>query len=891
VTLSSGARLGPYEIVSPLGAGGMGEVYRARDTRLGRDVAIKVLPEHLSKHPDARARFEREARAVSSLNHPHICTLHDVGREGATDFLVMEHLEGETLLSRLERGPVPLDEMLRVAIQIADALAAAHRSGVVHRDLKPGNVMLTKAGAKLLDFGLAKGLGPASASDLTASPTMTSPLTAAGTIVGTFQYMAPEQLAGKEADVRTDLWAFGAVLFEMATGKRAFVGETQATLIGAILHAEPPSLSQLQPVTPPALERLVKACLAKDPDDRWQSAGDLKRELVWIAAGTAVGEAAAPGSPGTAKATRTRERLAWGIAALLFAALAATLPPALTQLRGGRAPAHPVRLSLAVPEKSVARDPAISPDGTRVVVVVQDPTGIASLWLRPLDALEGEPLAGTNEASLPFWSPDGSAIAFFADGKLKRIPAAGGPVTVVCAAVDPRGGAWSPGGEIVFAPTPTGPLSAVSAAGGTPRQISALDATRDETTHRWPSFLPDGRRFLYLAWTAPRAENRAILVGSLDAADRRLLMAGDGAARYAPPGYLLFRRGTALFAQRFDASSLTLSGEPQAIADTIATGPFDGHAPFSVAAGGTLVYESGDERPKRLAWFDRAGSRLAPSWGIEEAFPSGLALSPDGKRLAFESDRGDVRNLWLLDLTRGSKTRLTFAVGGDDSPVWSPDGTRIAFDSRRSGEWEIYERAADGSGEDRLLPGVDSKDLWVTDWTDDGRYLLYTAIHEKTGADVWALPLFGDRAPIPIRATEMEERWGVASPDGRWVAYMSSESGRPEVFVEPFPGGGGRWQVSISGGSEPIWRGDGREIFFRSLDSRVCAVPVTAAGAAFDAGTPECLFAIDPTDVYLNTRNAFVVTADGQRFAAFVSEGGAPPSAVHVVLNWPAGLD
>ncbi|HSS45480.1 MAG TPA: protein kinase, partial [Thermoanaerobaculia bacterium] len=557
MTLAAGTRLGPYEITGALGAGGMGEVYRARDTRLERTVAVKVLPSHLSASPEVRQRFEREAKTISQLSHPHICALYDVGREGDTEYLVMELLEGETLSERLAKGPLPLEQTLRYGIETADALDKAHRQGIVHRDLKPGNVMLTKSGVKLLDFGLAKAMAPpAPRGSLTALPTQQG-LTQEGTILGTFQYMAPEQLEGKETDTRSDIFAFGAVLYEMATGRKAFSGSSQASLITAIMSSEPASISSVQPMTPPALDRVVKTCLAKDPDDRWQTAHDVMLQLKWIAEG-----GSQAGVPGPIVARRkSRERLAWGMAAVAFLmALAAV--SAFLYLQDRREAPRMVRSSILLPEKlrfDLGTVPvAVSPDGRRIAFAASDAEGKKLLWVRSLDALSAQPLAGTDGACCPFWSPDGRFLGFFASGKLKKVEASGGPAQTLCDAPNNRGGTWNRAGEIAFAPAARDPIQRVPSSGGAATPATKLDSSRGEISHRWPFFLPDGRHFLYFAMGAfygPKAVSNGIYVGSLDSQERRLLLRADSNVAYAPPGYLLFLRERTLMAQPFNANA------------------------------------------------------------------------------------------------------------------------------------------------------------------------------------------------------------------------------------------------------------------------------------------------------------------------------------------------
>ncbi|HET9794774.1 MAG TPA: protein kinase, partial [Thermoanaerobaculia bacterium] len=594
MTLPSGMRLGPYEIVSPLGAGGMGEVYKARDTRLGRDVAIKVLPAHLTDDPDVKARFEREAKSISQLTHPHICTLYDVGSEGGVEYLVMELLEGQTLADRIEKGPLPTDQVLKFGVEIADALDRAHRAGIVHRDLKPGNVMLTKSGVKLLDFGLAKAVtSSGAASELSSLPTQAAsrPLTEKGTVMGTFQYMAPEQLEGKDADARSDIFAFGCVLYEMATGKRAFTGATQASLVSAILRDDPKPISAVVPLAPAALDRLVRSCLAKDPEDRWQNARDVRNELTWIAQGGSQAGAAVPVAV-PAPRRRRRERLAWG-AAIAGAAAAAVAIAAARRL-GNRITEleRPTIASIVAPQKTAVRGVALSPDGRRLVFVARDSSGASLLWIRSLSSLTVQPLSGTENSSFPFWSPDSRVIGFFADGKLKRIDASGGPPQVICDAPEARGGSWSPNGVILFAPAVDGPIFRVSASGGAPSLVTKLDRARGESSHRFPFFLPDGRHFLYLVanFGAPGDfPGMGIYARSLASEKEQRVSPAHSAMAFTPSssggreGSLVFWKDGNLFAQPFDTKALRVTGESSPIVEDVQYFPQTQSALFSVS--------------------------------------------------------------------------------------------------------------------------------------------------------------------------------------------------------------------------------------------------------------------------------------------------------------------
>jgi Tol biopolymer transport system component/predicted Ser/Thr protein kinase len=890
LTLPAGTRLGPYEVVSPLGAGGMGEVYRGRDTRLERAVAIKVLAAHLTNSPGLRERFDREAKAISSLNHAHICTLYDVGHHDGTDFLVMEYLEGETLDQRLSRGPLPPDQLLRYAAEIASALDRAHRQGIVHRDLKPGNIMLTKSGAKLLDFGLAKLLPattPPVSSAFTALPTAERPLTTEGTIVGTFQYMAPEQIEGHEPDARTDIFAFGAVLYEMATGRKAFIGKSQASLIAAILATEPPPISSLQPLAPPALDRVVRTCLAKDPDERWQSAHDLLNEVKWI---QEAGSAAAVATGPVAARRKSREALAWALAAA--AALTAAAFAYLWR-DATREPPRMLQSTLLPPPKAAFNffpgSPVLSPDGRRITFVAAT-EGKRLLWVRPLNGLTAQPLVGTDNPVYPFWSPDSRFLGFFADGKLKKIDASGGPPQTLCDAPVARGGTWNRDGVILFAPQPRIGLYRVSASGGVATPATQLDASRHESSHRWPWFLPDGRHFLYLAFglgTATPTEGDGIFLGALDSAEKRLLVSSRSNAAYVDPGYLLFLREGSLMAQPFDAKRLQLSGDGFPIVEHVQYDPLTASTAFSASDNGLLAYAAGTAGGQSQAvWVDRSGKQL------DTLTPPGALSSPrlshDGRRVALaiqdSQGRGDI---WIHDLARRVSSRFTFDPGDDFDPVWSPDDSRIVFSSSRKGIGDLYQKAATGAGSDEVLFASEDRKA-ASDWSRDGRFVVFSTQGTKTRTDVWTLSL-ADRKPAVFLQTDFIEGAGVLSPDGRWMAYTSNESGRAEVYVQPFPGPGGKWQVSRDGGAWPTWRGDGRELFFvsPSPDRKVMAVDVKA-GATFEAGDPKMLF---PTRMKsASGSREYDLTSDGRRFLvnSMVSEESIAP--ITLLQNWMAEL-
>ena len=883
MTMEAGTRLGPYEILAPIGAGGMGEVYRAKDTRLGRDVAVKVLSSHLSTSEEVRQRFEREAKTISQFSHPHICSLYDVGREGDTDFLVMELLEGESLADRLGKGPLPTEQLLRYGIQIADALDKAHRQGIVHRDLKPGNVMLTKTGVKLLDFGLAKpltaaGARPVSGASVLATEAQVSqPLTERGTVLGTFQYMAPEQLEGGEADGRSDIFAFGAVLYEMATGKKAFTGKSQASLIGSILRDDPPSISEAAPMIPPALNRVVKTCLAKDPEDRFQTAHDAKLQLEWIAEG---GSQAGLPAPVVAR-RKNREKLAWGIAAMaILAAVLATFG----YVRRAPKPPRVTRFEVAIPPNVIAIDtPRISPDGRILAFNATDSGGLTRIWIRPLNALAAQPLPGTEGTTRPFWAPDSRFIGFAQGGKLMKIDVSGGPPTKICDAPTASDGTWSPEGVILFDGTGSDPIQRVSAAGGTPTIAVKPDAARKETQIGWPEFLPDGRHFMYMSINQ-KVDDSAYRIGSLDSPETKSFAPAQTMLTYAPPGYLLFVRDRTLVAQAFDAKAMKTTGEPVPLAEQIGTDAV-GLARFSVSRDGVLAYRTG-ESGNRLVWIDRAGKEIETLGDPGEYGEPDL--SPSNDRLAFDlvDLRTNKSDIWIRDLARGVNSRFTFTPGNAFSPLWSRDGGTVVFSSDREGAAGLYEKAANGQEEEKVLLKEEALVIPIS-FSPDGRFLAYQVRTPKNGWDAMVLPMTGDRKPVPIAAASFNETQGKFSPDGRYIAYISNESGRNEIYVRSYPGAGGKWQVSNAGGTDPHWSSDGKELYYRSPDQKLMAVEIRG-GTSLEAGIPRPLFL---GRVHIGTaRNKLVPAKDGQRFLFVAPLGRDAMTPTTVVLNWFAGL-
>ena len=877
MTLSTGRRLGPYELVAPIGAGGMGEVWRARDTRLDRTVAIKVLPAGLSANAQLRMRFEREAKTISQLGHPHICTLYDVGHEDGIDFLVMEHLEGETLADRLAKGPLPVQQVLRYGVEIAAALERAHRAGVVHRDLKPGNIMLTKSGAKLLDFGLAKP-SPETAGSQNAV-TEQRPLTEEGTIVGTFQYMAPEQIEGRPADHRADLFAFGVVLYEMATGRRAFEGKTRASLIAAILDREPEPMSSVQPLTPPALEHVVRRCLAKDPEDRWQTAHDVRLQLEWIA--QASGAAAAP-------AAGVRSGRRFTSVALVLAILAAIIFAALYARKAMERP-RVVEAAITPPDKMIfafrtgSGPPALSPDGTRVVFTAKTSnTGDRGmLWIRSLDEGEARPVNGTAGASYPFWSPDGANIGFFADGKLKRIALNGATPVVLCDSPAGRGGAWH--GDTILFGNRFDVIYRTNSSGAAPAKLTKLDPS--ESTHRWPLFLADGRHFLYLTSpTGAVTARNAVWISSLDQPAKRRKLLSTPANVAIAGDYLFYVRERALVAQRFDPKRLALTGEPIPIAPSISLDTLYSRAMFD-ATESTLVLQRGGESTARLVLLDRKGV-MQTDYDVVRAL-LGPRLSPDQTQVAMVllDARTAVQNIWIMDRARHTVSRFTFGAR-DVGPVWSPDGKWIAYAAEDQGSTrKLVLKPTDGSaGEHVLLRGGNDTLAQPVSWSSDGRTLMVVRHQDRASEnEVWAVSVGDGTARRLMHGRGLNHPQ--LSPDGRWLAYIADENGSVDVYLTRYPDLRGRWQVSSGESRFPKWSKDGKEIYYISGSEMLTAVRVDGSGEAPRFSSPETLFHLS----LASNANAYDPTSEGN-FIVAVPVFDESQEPLTLITNWKAKL-
>ena len=885
MSLAVGTRLGPYEIVSPLGAGGMGEVYKARDTRLDREVAVKVIAAELSASSDQRQRFEREARTISKLSHPHICALFDVGEQDGRAFLVMELLEGDTLADRLATGPLPLEQTLRCGAEIADALDKAHRHGIVHRDLKPGNIMLTKSGVKLLDFGLAKAFQPLETSSRSA--VMTTPpspnLTEAGMFVGTLQYMAPEQLTGV-ADARSDIFALGTVLFEMTTGTKAFSGSSRVALASAILNAQPAPMSSLRPTVSPVFDRLVTVCLAKDPDDRWQHARDLAIQLTSLQTLTSGSGVAAALSPERTRGRRRAALVPWLIAA---AATAIALMLALRSAPPSAAPA-PISFALSPPAgtrfaETVETVPfALSPDGTQIAMATFERDGGSRLWIRAMSSAEPRPLAGTEGAESAFWSPDGGALGFFAGNKLKRIDIHGGAIVPLCD-VRPgigKAGTWGRDGQILFAPIEGDAIYRTSTAGEPAVPIVKADRAAGGMRVLWPSFLPDGRRYLYLQKSSSSAGR--LMLGEFGKPPSDV-MTVDSNAYYVAPDQLMFARESSLLGQRVNRSTFRVEGEPFPVASPVRYFFATGAAQFSVSSGRALAYQSRGN-VARIARIDRSGKEGASLGTPGEN--ARLFVSRDGRTAVFDRHplQGSM-DIWSIDLARGIETRLTSDPAIEAGPVVVPGGRVVFFGStKRGGPPNLVRKDLDAGTEEVLLPFSPALQQ-AEDLSSDGRTLLFSQRAEGGQFDLWTLSLAGgDTKAVPYITSPADETSARFSPDGRLVAYVSNDAGRREVHLASFPAGGAATRVSSGGGRFPRWSADGRQLFYLSGQGELLAVPIQRT-PTLEVGRPIALFTVGAPQRW----GGFELTADGG-FVAIVTDTAAGEQPLTVVLNWPGGL-
>ena len=882
-SLTLGSKLGRYEIRSQLGEGGMGEVYVARDEKINREVAIKVLPAGFSEDADRLRRFEQEAQAAGALNHPNILVVYDVGTHDGAPYVVSELLEGETLRERMSGAALPQRKAIDYSLQIAHGLAAAHEKGIIHRDLKPENLFITKDGrVKILDFGLAKLTGAGDATQSQTEVPTRRVNTDPGVVMGTLGYMSPEQLRSKPADHRSDIFSFGAILYEMLSGKRAFRGESSADTISAILREDPPDLTDTNKTVSPALERVVNHCLEKNPEERFHSARDLAFAIEALSGSMRISGAATADLSTLPDKRRLRELLPWIMAGAL---LISTIVLAVLYFQRTPANEQPVRFAVAMPENvSEISHPLVSPDG-RTLAFLGTTEGKRSIYIRPLDSINAQRLNGTDDANYPFWSPDGRYLAFVSQNKLRKVEVTGGPVQVLCDVQSSLGGSWNSDGVILISFDTRG-IYRVSAAGGTPAQVVKIDESLKEVSHAWPSFLPDGNHFLYQSWVG-RTEESGIYVASLDGKERKLVLKADSSVSYAPPGYLLFARVTTLMAQPFNLDRLEVSGEAFPVADEVTFNSANSLSNFSASENGVLVFWNGRFSDRQLVWFDRTGKKLGvvgPSGNYND-----MVLSPDEKRVALQRFEGGQWDVWLMDLARGVPARFTFTQGSEDNPIWSRDGHTIVFSSDRdgNGNHNLYKKASSGAdNEEPLLKSEANKES--SDWSPDGQFILFHVYDAATSStDVWVLPLLGDQKPYPLLNSQFGESQAHFSPDGRWFSYTSNESGRPEVYVQSFPVSGGKWQVSTDGGAQAHWRRDGKEIFYIAANRNLVAVEVKT-GSGFEPAAPKALF---PTRVSgYSAPNRYVVTSDGQRFLVNSSTEEVSQTPMTVVLNWTTGL-
>jgi Tol biopolymer transport system component len=878
--LEVGSRLGAYEVLSFIGEGGMGRVFRARDTRLKREVAIKSLTLGATFDADRIARFRREAEALAALNHPHIATIHDQLEADGTLYLVLELVDGETLSNRLGTGPMPVGDAIRMARQIAEALEAAHARGIVHRDLKPANIKISSTGhLKVLDFGLAKMLGADSEGDGPPQATHTSPaMTRGGVILGTAPYMSPEQARGTSVDAQADIWAFGCVLYELLTGRLAFPGATVTDVLAAVVRGEP-DWTALPTETPSSVRSLLRRCLHKEPSRRLHHVADARIELE--------DATSHPEQPVMAtQRRRSTERWAWGVVALALAALAGVAFVLLAG-RPSQAALPEMRVEVNTP---ISPDPvffALSPDGQKLAFLAAS-GGTTRLWVRSLDGTPPRALEGTDLAVAPFWSPDGRSLGFFSDGRLKRIDLASGLVQSLATAPVGAGGTWSREGVIVYGASAIGGLSRVSAVGGAVQP--ATTATPPLVAHRHPNFLPDGQHFLFYAAGVTTAV-RGIYVGSLDGGEPRRVVESDAAGVFSPSGHLLFVRESTLFAQRFDLKQLVLSGEPVAVADPIAVDRTVGVAGIAASEAGSIAYRTGGPRGQRqLIWLDRSGKAVGTVGNADAAGLYNPDLSYDGRMVAVNRTIGVGLDIWQIDVARGVPNRLTFDESSDQLPVWSPDGRFVVFSSNRTGVYDLYRRSTTGAGTDEVIL-ASQENKFAMGFSHDSQYLLYRVTAPNVNWDLWVLPMTGQQKPIPVAHSAFQEMMGEFAPDGRWVAYQSNESGRYEIYLQSFPTPSVRVQISSSGGAQPRWRRDGKELFFVALDGRLMAASVSVnASGQVQPGVPVSLFVTQAAGGAVPgvQKQQYAVAPDGQRFLVNTISDDAAAAPITLVLNWKA---
>jgi eukaryotic-like serine/threonine-protein kinase len=886
VALAPSTRLGSYEVIALIGAGGMGEVYRARDSKLKRDVAIKVLPEAFARDPERLARFEREAEVLATLNHPNIAAVYGFAESADGNGIVLELVEGPTLADRIAKGPIPIDEAIPIAKQIVEAMIAAHERGIVHRDLKPANIKVTSSGSiKVLDFGLAKAADTRaidSGINVTALPTITSPamMTGVGVVLGTAAYMSPEQARGRAVDGRADIWAFGALFYEMLTGRRAFPGDDVTETIANIVKSDP-DWGALPPDTSVAVRALLRRCLNKDPDRRLRHIADARFNL----------EDAETLALPAARSSAPMRVLPWAVAVCSLAAAVA-----LGYLKETTPETQVTRFQIVTPATNDPFSFALSGDGRQIAFVADSEAG-ARLWIRTLDQIAPRVLAGTEGATEPFWSPDGRAIGFFADGKLKRVDVANGIIRVLADAPIPRGGSWNQDGVILFSPTVYTGLMRVSANGGTAMAVTQRPPA-GEGTHRWPTFLPDSRQFMFLVALA-EPNVRGLYLGALDGGTPRRVLAAEASTLYAAPGYLLLPSQRVLIAYRFDTSHGAITSDPITVAPSvdIDSGAATGLSGFSISATGVLAHRNGATTRRQLVWVDRAGREQGALVASDDTAFASPELAPDGRRVAILRNIQGNPDIWLIDAERGTASRFTYAPSLEQSVAWSPDGRRMVFGTNRKGRFDLFEKQVDGAADEQPLL-VSAEDKSVQDWSRDGRYLLYAVQGDKTGSDLWVVPMVGERKPFPVLQSMFDEVHGQFSPDGHWLAYASNENGRFEVYVRTFPALDGKRQVSIGGGIYPRWRPDGRELFYVAPDNSLMAVTISGGSKSetIVPGTAVALFRNPRLAVAGNTgtsnflaRPPYAVTANG-RFLLDVSTGDEGAAPITVVLNWTAGL-